>query len=148
VGLEGAAPPELAPATAAWIAALSERMGTLAARDGIDAVAEAFIGTVAGKDAWSSLPEAWRLTMTANGPAILAELRGEWWPAADAAALAAISQPALLVAASGSPPELREPTEALARTLPGARLQLVGGDHLIDPAGPAILAFVEAACAA
>ena len=52
------------------------------------------------------------------------------------------------MAAADSPPELREPTEALARVLPNARLQVVEGGHLIDPAGPAILAFVEEACAA
>jgi pimeloyl-ACP methyl ester carboxylesterase len=148
VGLEGDAPPALAPATAAWIDALGERLGATAARDGLDAVAAAFIGAVAGDGAWSRLPEAWRRAMTANAPAILAEVRGECWPRASAAELATIAQPALLVAAADSPPELREPTEALARTLPNARLQLVPGGHLIDPAGPAILAFVEAACAA
>jgi len=148
VGLEGDAPPALAPATNAWIDALGERVRAVAAREGVDAVAAAFIGEVAGNGAWSSLPEAWRRAMTANGPAILAELRGQCWPQADAAALATIAQPALLVAAADSPPELREPTEALARVLPNARLQIVEGGHLIDPADPAILAFVEAACAA
>ncbi len=148
VGLEGDAPPALAPMANAWIDALAERMLAVAARDGVDAVAAAFIDEVAGSGAWGSLPAAWRRSMTANGPAILAELRGEWWPRADAAALRAIAQPALLVAAAGSPPELREPTEALARVLPNARLQMVEGGHLIDPAGPAILAFVEEACAA
>ena len=120
----------------------------MAARDGVGAVAAGLIDGVAGNGAWSSLPEAWRRAMTANGPAILAELRGEYWPQADAATLATIAQPALLVAAADSPPELREPTEALARVLPNARLQMVEGGHLIDPADPAILAFVEAACAA
>ena len=33
-------------------------------------------------------------------------------------------------------------TEAMARVLPSARLELVGGGHLIDPAGPEVLAFV------
>jgi hypothetical protein len=37
---------------------------------------------------------------------------------ADAAALASIDQPALLVAATDSPPELREPTEAMAKRYP------------------------------
>jgi len=148
VGLEGDAPPALAPAAAAWIDALGERLRAVAAREGVDAVAAALIGAVAGDGAWRSLPAASRRSMTANGPAILAELQGEWWPRADAAALAAIAQPALLVAAADSPPALREPTEALARTLPNARLQVVEGGHLIDPAAPEILAFVKAACAA
>jgi hypothetical protein len=47
------------------------------------------------------------------------------------------------VAAADSPPELREPTEALARALPNARTALVGGGHLIDPAAPPVLAFIE-----
>ena len=34
-------------------------------------------------------------------------------------------------------------TEALAAALPNARTVVVGGSHLIDPAGPEILAFVE-----
>ena len=85
--------------------------------------------------------------MTLNGPAILAEIQGEWWLQADAAALATIGQPALLVTAADSPPALREPTQALAAALPNARTMVVGGGHLIDPAGPEILAFVERALA-
>jgi pimeloyl-ACP methyl ester carboxylesterase len=81
--------------------------------------------------------------MTHNGPAILAEVQGEWWLQADAAALATLDQPALLVAATDSPPELREPTEAMAALLPNARTALVSGGHLIDPAAPEVLAFVE-----
>jgi hypothetical protein len=80
--------------------------------------------------------------LTANGPAILAELRGGWWPRADAAALASIVQPVLLVAAADSRPELREPTDALAAVLPNARTELVAGGHLIDPAAPKVRAFI------
>ena len=50
---------------------------------------------------------------------------------------------ALLVAAAGSRPEFREATEALAGALPNARTALVDGGHLIDPAHPEVLAFVE-----
>ena len=83
-----------------------------------------------------------RRILIANGPAILAEMNGEWWLETDAAALATLDQPVLLVAAEDSSPELREPTEALAQAIPGARLEVVGGGHLIDPAHPAVLAFV------
>lgn len=62
---------------------------------------------------------------------------------ADAAALAAIEQPALLVAATDSLPLLREATDALADVLPNARSSLVGGGHLIDPASPEVIAFIE-----
>jgi pimeloyl-ACP methyl ester carboxylesterase len=81
--------------------------------------------------------------LTCNGAAILAELAGEWWLQADAAALATIQQPALLVAAATRPPEFHEPIEALAHALPNARTVLVGGGHLIDPAAPEVIAFIE-----
>ena len=60
----------------------------------------------------------------------------------DAAAFATIEQPTLLVAATDSPPAGREMTEAMQRALPNARMTLVGGGHLIDPAAPEVLAFV------
>ena len=59
--------------------------------------------------------------LTDNGPALLAELRAYEAPGADRAALAAIVQPVLLVAAADSPPEFHEPIEALAGALPNAR---------------------------
>jgi hypothetical protein len=51
------------------------------------------------------------------------------------------------VAATDSRPELREPTEAMAQALPDARTALVGGGHLIYPAAPEVLAFIEEALA-
>ena len=47
------------------------------------------------------------------------------------------------MAASDSPPELREMSDAMAGVLPDARSALVAGGHLIDPAAPEVLAFVE-----
>jgi esterase len=141
--LEGDAPRELAPATAEWVDALADRLHHVAAQAGVDAVAEALIGEVLGESAWRSFPEELRRILIQNGPAILAEVHGDWWPAADAAALAAIEQPTLLVAATDSRPELREPTEALALALPNARTALVRGGHLINPAAPEVLAFIE-----
>lgn len=141
--LESDAPRELAPAVASWVDALADRLRQVAVREGVDAVAEALICEVAGKDAWRSFPDEVRQMLTRNGPAILAELEGEWWLQADAAALASIRQPALLIAAADSPPEFHEPIEALARALPDARTALVGGGHLIDPAAPEVVAFIE-----
>jgi hypothetical protein len=34
-------------------------------------------------------------------------------------------------------------TDAMAGVLPDARTALVGGGHLIDPAAPEVLAFIE-----
>jgi len=143
VVLEGDAPRELAPATAEWADAVVDRLNEVAARAGVDAVAEALIDEVAGEGAWPSFPEEFRRILTQNGAAILAEMRGVWWLQADAAALATIDQPTLLVVATDSPPGLREPCEALAGALPNARIARVGGGHIIDPAAPEVIAFIE-----
>lgn len=143
VSLEGDASRELAPAAAEWIDGLTKRLSEVAAQAGTEAVAKALIDEVGGEGAWPSLPEELRRTMIQNGPAILAEMQGEWWLPADTAALATIEQPALFVGASDSPPIFREPIEALANAIPNARLVLVDGGHLIDPAAPEVLGFIE-----
>lgn len=141
--LEGDASREHAPAVAAWVDGLTDRLLAVAAQDGVDAVAKALITEVADESAWLAFPQEIRRLLESNGPAILAELQGEWWLNADAAALATIHQPTLLVAADDSPPEFRQPVEALAATLPNARKAVVSGGHLIDPAAPGVLAFIE-----
>jgi pimeloyl-ACP methyl ester carboxylesterase len=141
--LEPDAPRELAPEAAAWVDRLGQRVRAVAAQSGVDAVAEALIGEVAGPDAWASFPDGLRQLLTRNGPAILAELAGEWWLPADAAALATVRQPVLVLSAADSPPPLREACDALAGALPGARLMRVEGGHLIDPAAPEVLAFLR-----
>ena len=117
-------------------------MREVAAQAGVDAVSEALISEALGEGAWRSLPEELRRLFTQNGAAILAEQPGGFLRA-DAAALATIDQPVLLVAATDSPPVLREVTEAMADALPNARTSVVGGGHLIDPADPAVLVFIE-----
>jgi pimeloyl-ACP methyl ester carboxylesterase len=57
--------------------------------------------------------------------------------------LGAIAQPTLLLGGKDSPPEFAEATRAAAAAIPGARVGWVEGAHLIDPAHPAVLAFVE-----
>ena len=134
---------ELAPGTAAWLDGLAQRLDEVAATAGVDRVAETLMGEVLGEEAWASFPEDLRQLFTHNGPAMLAEVGGEWWLQADEAALAELDLPVLLVAAEDSRPELREPTEALSEALPGARTATVRGGHLIDPAAPEVLAFIE-----
>jgi pimeloyl-ACP methyl ester carboxylesterase len=141
--LEPGAPRALAPTAAAWIDALGRRMAEVAATAGIDAVGEAFITEALGQDGWDSLTVDQRSMFTHNGPAILAELGGEWWPRSGAVALAAVAQPALLVSASASLPHFHESPTALAGALPNARTALVGGNHLIDPGGAVVLAFID-----
>ena len=143
VGLEPDGSREMAPAAAAWVDAFAERMRAVAARDGVHTLGEALITEVGGEDAWRSFPDEVRGALAGNGPAILAELAGEWWLPADAGTLATIAQPALLVSAADSPPEFHEAPAALAAAIPNARTAKVGGGHLIDPAGPDVLAFIE-----
>ena len=132
----------LSSAALEWTKGIRDRLREVAAQDGVDAVYEALIGELLGEGAWGSFPDQVRRTLTSNGPALLAELEyvDEAMPAAGA--FAAIDKPTLLVAASESPPEQREMTTAMAGVLPDARTSLVGGGHLIDPAGPEVLAFV------
>ncbi len=133
----------LSPAGLEWTRGLDGRLRDVAAQDGVDAVYEALIEEVMGEGAWDSFPEEVKRVLTQNGPALLAELHYVDEPMPDAAAFATIDAPALLVAASDSPPEQRDMTERMAEVLPNARLVRVGGGHLIDPAGPEVLAFIK-----
>ncbi len=135
-----AAPVELVPAAAEWTRGLRDRLREVAVQAGGDAIGEALIAELGA--AWDSLPDQVRRIFTQNGPAVLADLEGEWLHA-DVAALAAIQQPVLLVAATDSPPEFREPNKVMADALPNARTVLVGGGHLIDPADAVVLAFLK-----
>ena len=54
----------------------------------------------------------------------------------------------LLVAAAESPPAFAEATNVVAAAIPRARVEWVGGGHLIDAAHPAVLAFVDGVLAA
>ena len=98
---------------------------------------------MAGRDAWRSFPDDVRRLIRGNGPAILAELAGEWWLQADAAALSTIEQPALLVMAADSPPEFHQAAASAGARASNARVSLVGGGHLIDPAAPEVFAFID-----
>jgi pimeloyl-ACP methyl ester carboxylesterase len=133
----------VSPAGLEWTKGIRDRLREVAAKDGVDAVYEALIGEVVGAHAWASFPDEVRRVLTHNGPALLAELGYVDEPMPDAAALATIDKPALLVAASESPAEQRDMTEKMAEALPNARLARIGGGHLIDPAGTEVLAFVE-----
>ena len=133
----------LSPAGLEWSRALLERMREVADRDGIEAVYKAVIDEVMGEGVWDSFPEEVQRLLTENGPALLAELTYVDQEMPDAGAFATITVPALLVAASDSPPEQRDMTERMADVLPKSRLVRVGGGHLVDPAGAEVLDFVE-----
>ena len=61
----------------------------------------------------------------------------------DEAALSAIEHPTLIVSAAESPEGLQRVAARLASLLPNVEEARVEGGHLIDPADPAVLRFVE-----
>jgi len=77
-----------------------------------------------------------------NGPAVLAEFAGGW-SRPDPAVLARVRHPVLVVSAASSPPAFRSTNDALAGMIPGARRELIGGGHLLNPAAPVVLDFLE-----
>ena len=96
------------------------------------------MATQAGRDC----PSRCKQTFTANGPAIVAEHRGGLLDVS-AEQLGTIVQPTLLVAGKDSPPAFAEVTNLVAEAMPGARVEWVEGGHLINPAHPAVLGFVD-----
>ena len=126
-----------------WTRGIRDRLREVAARDGVDKVYEALIDEVMGEGVWDAFPDDARQVLTANGPALLAELDYIDEPMPGPDAFAAIEVPVLLVAASDSPQPQREMTEGMADALPSSRTAIVTGGHLIDPAAPEVLAFVE-----
>lgn len=119
---------------------LIETLERVAAERGIEAVGETMLREVLGE--WDSLPPALRDLFTTNSAAILAETRGGELTV-DATQLSAIRAPTLVVSAASSPEGFRAASTALAQAVPGARHAQVGGGHLVDPAGPEVLAFVS-----
>ncbi len=124
-----------------WIAELDERLFAAAEAD-VDSVGRTLLAGVVGDAAWDSLPEPVRDTFTANGPAIVAEERGGLLDVT-AEELGSIRHPTLIVAGRDSPPEFAEATGAIATAMPAARVEWVEGGHIINPAHPAVLAFVD-----
>ena len=133
-----AGPIGLSPEYDAWFDELRRSVETTATERGVDRVGETLLRAVFG--AWEELPEAFREIFTANGQALLAEIRGG--ESTDTSCLADIHAPALVVTAEDSPAEFRLVSEAVGRAIPNARSVVVGGGHAIDPAGPDVLAFV------
>jgi pimeloyl-ACP methyl ester carboxylesterase len=139
IALLEAAVQGLTPEYDAWFDALAERVEEEAARRGAGAAGEVVLRDVFG--AWEELPDVWRDVFTANGQALLAELRGR--ETIDNDRLGELRVPALVVTADASPEPIQHESEALAEALPNVRAVRVGGGHAIDPAGPDVAAFVD-----
>jgi pimeloyl-ACP methyl ester carboxylesterase len=126
---------------ARWAAGLEEQVLAAAEAD-ISTVAETFLCGVLGDEAWERFPDPAKRMFTGNGPAIVAELRGGPLEV-DAAELGTIVQPTLIVAGKESPSAFAEVTNVMAEAMSSARVEWVEGGHLIDPAHPAVLGFVD-----
>lgn len=102
-----------------------------------------------GDEAWEGFPDGVRRMFAAASPAVRAALRGRgldlstdpWRPGADD--LASVTVPVLVVSSEDAPPAFRRVDDRLVAALPRAEHVVVPGGHLIDPAGPAVLQFVD-----
>jgi esterase len=138
--LEGA-PLGLSAEGQAWAESVRQRV-LAAAADDPATVGATLIRAVLGDAAWKGFPPPVQQMFTDNGPAIVAEV-DSWALPVEPAALAAIDTPTLLVAATDSREAFRQATDATAAAIPNSRKHLVGGGHLIDPADPAVLSFLQ-----
>ena len=124
-----------------WLAGFHARLFAAAETD-VETVGETLIEEVVGAGAWPELPEPVRELFTRNGPAIVAEERGGLLEVT-AGDLGRIGCPALVVAGRGSLPFFADWAERASAAVPSATVAWVEGGHLIDPAHPAVLDFVD-----
>lgn len=108
----------------------------------MSSVAETLFRAVAGDAGWEALPQTVKEELTDKSPAILADERDGYLDVT-AEQLGTIVQQTLLVAAKDSPPEFAEVTNLMAQALPSARVEWVEGGHLINPAHPTVLSFID-----
>ena len=138
-----AAPSGLSPEADAAMDRLGAKLRGVATARGVGAVGETLIRTVLHDAGWEALPQAAKDRLSANGAAILAECNMPEPEIEDPSVLGTITQPVLLIAAEGSPPMFRRISDELVRHLPHAQLVLIDGGHLITPAQPAVLSFLQ-----
>ena len=140
--LEPAPLTALSPAMAAMDEGLRERIRNVAVSRGVDAVGQAFIEAVLGPSAWDAFPRPIRQMLAENAPAILAELNAER-PTIDRAALARIDAPTLVVDAADSHEAFRDVAGVIEAAMPDAHAARVEGGHLITPAHPTVISYLE-----
>lgn len=140
VQLEGDAGISLSETAMRELAELRKRIFAAADVD-IGSVAETVVRAVAGDALWEDLPDEAKQILAANGPAMVAELRGGY-PEVTVEQLASTDKPTLLVGARDSVFDYSELMQIAADAMPAARVEWVEGGHLIDPAHPIVVAFV------
>jgi pimeloyl-ACP methyl ester carboxylesterase len=104
--------------------------------------AEALLRDVLGDEVWDSLPAEVQDAFRDNSQAALAELRGKDLQV-QPGDLAAVTQPVLVVGGEDSPPGFRQINQAVLGELPNATELVVSGGHLLSPAHPEVLRFVQ-----
>ncbi|MFC7496412.1 MULTISPECIES: alpha/beta fold hydrolase, partial [unclassified Nocardioides] len=131
--------PMLSPESREWLERLRRRLppGTAPAEAAARLIEAAF-----GEGTWEQLPDEMRTLFVDNGDAILTEVHGAWTQPS-APELAKLDVPTLLLSGDDSPGPFRAADDELAARLPHARRELVGGGHLIDPASPIVLSFID-----
>ncbi|HEY9410710.1 MAG TPA: alpha/beta hydrolase [Jiangellaceae bacterium] len=134
--------PTLSRQTLSWWEALSARYRADAAAVGPEAATEGIYRVLLSDATWDRLPDAVRQIFVDNSPALLAEIRGEGVPP-DAAALARVTQPVLIVSGESSPEAFGEVDDVLAGMIPETRHEIVSGGHLLNPASPVVLDFLD-----
>ena len=109
----------------------------LAAEQGPEAAAERFLRTVLGDVAFERLPRAFQARSKAQWPQIRADSEALAGYRVRYAALGTVATPIRLLGGDRSAAYFRPTLEALARALPGARLErIAGGGHMLHAEAP------------
>jgi esterase len=133
----------LSDAAVQWAERVKQEVFAVADVD-MSRVGETFLRRVLGDATWEGFPEPAKQMFTANGPAIVAELRGgAGFLDVGAERLGRIIQPTLIVAGKDSPPPFAEVTNLMAEAIPSARVEWIEGGHLVNAADPVVLGFVD-----
>ncbi|MDP9999663.1 MULTISPECIES: alpha/beta fold hydrolase [Pseudarthrobacter] len=136
------------PDAAAWARNLRRRVLELSAgQPGL--LAESVIREAAGDAVWESLPAELQEMFAGTSSAVRAEINGHGFDLSDDALelsegdLAGIRRPTLLVSAEDSVGAFGAVNARLSGALPFTRTVLVTGGHVINPAHPAVLDFID-----
>lgn len=135
-------------ATPAAPAAFMAEYDRVLATDGGPAAAELFLRMVLSDTAYERMPRAYQERSKAKWAEIRADSVALIAYRPRYAELAAVTQPVLLLGGTRSAPYFRPTLDALARTLPNARLELVPAGHMLHAEahrrfGELLLAFAS-----
>lgn len=137
----------LDPAAQAWADELREAVLEVADQ-GPEVAVRVLMDRALGPGTWSGWPAEVRSLFIAGGDAMVAEMRGDGLDlsaepfAPTAKELASVTCPTLILSGDASYPAARAVDDKLVTALADARHHIVAGGHVIDPAHPAVLAFV------